>query len=124
MLIYRCQVSKSDNRDNLRFASAKIVNHTPFSASGGVASYYAASKNRYTKGSVLKTVPKATFFASTRLRSFFVETKDAIYIAMCLKICEKSGHYRLFVSTGTRPGQMQKFRDCPGHSGTLGNYVC
>ena len=28
----------------------------------------------------------------------------------------------LFVSTGTRPGQMQKFRDCPGHSGTLGNY--
>ena len=73
--LHRCQVSKSDNRDNLRFASAKIVNHTPFSASGGVASYYAASKNRYTKGSVLKTVPKATFFASTRLRSFLSRQK-------------------------------------------------
>ena len=38
------------------------------------------------------------------------------------KSARNPGHYRLFVSTGTRPGQMQKFRDCPGHSGTLGNY--
>ena len=38
------------------------------------------------------------------------------------KSARNPGHYRLFVSTGTRPGQMQKFRDCPGHSGALGNY--
>ena len=93
-----------------------MVNHTPFSASGGVASYYAASKIDITKGSVLKTVPKATFLAS-------VESKDAIYVLLSSKSARKPGHYRLFVSTGTRPGQMQKFRDCPGHSGTLGNYV-
>ena len=70
----------------------------------------------------LKTVPKATFFASTRLISF-VETKDAIYVLLSSKSARNPGHYRLFVSTGTRPGQMQKFRDCPGHSGTLGNYA-
>ena len=70
----------------------------------------------------LKTVPKATFFASTRLISL-VETKDAIYVLLSSKSARNPGHYRLFVSTGTRPGQMQKFRDCPGHSGTLGNYV-
>ena len=70
----------------------------------------------------LKTVPKATFFASTRLISF-VETKDAIYVLLSSKSARNPGHYRRFVSTGTRPGQMQKFRDCPGHSGTLGNYV-
>ena len=69
------QIRQSGQLINLRFASAKIVNHTPFSASGGVASYYAASKNRYTKGSVLKTVPKATFFASTRLISFLSRQK-------------------------------------------------
>ena len=39
------------------------------------------------------------------------------------KSARNPGHYRLFVSTRTRPGQMQKFRDCPGHSGTLGNYA-
>ena len=81
-------------------------------------------KNRYTRGSVLKTVPKGTFFASTRL-IVIVETKDAIYVLLSSKSARNPGHYRLFVSTGTRPGQMQKFRDCPGHSGTLGNYgVC
>ena len=53
--------------DNLRFASAKIVNHTPFSASGA---WRASIKIDIKKGSVLKTVPKATFFASTRLISF------------------------------------------------------
>ena len=71
----------------------------------------------------LKTVPKATFFASTmQAYIFFVETKDAICVLLSLKSARNPGHYRLFVSTGTRPGQMQKFRDCPGHSGTLGNY--
>ena len=42
--------------------------------------------------------------------------------ALVLKSVRDPGHYWLFVSTGTRPGQMQKFRDCPGHSGTLGNH--
>ena len=56
---------------------------------------------------------------------FFVETKHAICVLLRLKSARNPGHYRLFVSTGTRPGQMQKFRDCPGHSGTLGNYgIC
>ena len=38
------QIRQPGQLINLRFATAKIVNHTPFSASGGVASYYAASK--------------------------------------------------------------------------------
>ena len=76
-------------------------------------------KNRYTRGSVLKTVPKGTFFASTRL-IVIVETKDAIYVLLSSKSARNPGHYRRFVR---RPGQMQKFRDCPGHSGTLGNYA-
>ena len=66
------------------------------------------------------TVPKATFFASTRLISFLSRQKMPSIGSKSARI---PGHYRLFVSTGTRPGQMQKFRDCPGHSGTLGNYV-
>ena len=55
--------------------------------------------------------------------SVFGETKDAIYALLSSKSVRNLGHYRLFVSTGTRPGQMLKFRDCPGHSRTLGNYV-
>ena len=77
-----------------------------------------------TKGSVLKTVTKATFFASTRLIRFLLIQKIHLrfYVLLSSKSARNPGHYRLFVSTGTRPGQMQKFRDCPGHSGTLGNY--
>ena len=57
-----------------------------------------------------------------RFYQVFVETKDAIYTLLNSKSARNPGHYRLFVSTGTRPGQMQIFRDCPGHSRTLGNY--
>ena len=63
------------------------------------------------------------FFRFYQAYKFFVETKDAIYVLLSSKSARNPGHYRLFVSTGTRPGQMQKFRDCPGHSGTLGNYA-
>ena len=34
------------------------------------------------------------------------------------------GHYCYFPSTGTPPGQGPHFRDCPGHSGMVGNYAC
>ena len=101
-------------------------------------SYYAASKNRYYK----------TFCTKSYFLRFF-ETKYAIYMLLSSKSARNPGHYRL--STETRPGQMQKFRDtwqlcnpgtlsafcvnqdttgtnakfrdCPGHSGTLGNYA-
>ena len=33
------------------------------------------------------------------------------------------GHKYCFVSIGTQPGHGPKFRDCPGHSRTLGNYL-
>ena len=71
--------------------------------------------------SVYKTVQKLLSSLLPGLY-FFCETKDAIYTLLSSKSARNPGHYRLFVSTGTRPGQMQKFRDCPGHSGTLGNY--
>ena len=57
--------------------------------------------NNY-KGSVLKTVPKATFSMCSSAQSLR-EIRDIIGF-----LCH--------------PGQMQKFRDCPGHSETLGNY--
>ena len=60
-------------------------------------------------------VPNATFFASTRLISFFVETKDVIYV---VKVCEKSGTLSSFCvnrdTTGTNakiPGLSRSFRD-------------
>ena len=54
---------------NLHFARAKVVKHTFFSASGGVASNYAyaASTN---ESLCTKMVPKTIFFASTRLIRF------------------------------------------------------
>ena len=33
------------------------------------------------------------------------------------------GHKYYFVPTGTQAGHRPKFRDCPGQTGTLGNYV-
>ena len=43
-----------------------------------------------------------------------------------IKLIKKknSGHKYRFVSAGIRPGHGPKSRDCPGHSGTLGNYEC
>ena len=76
-----------------------------------------------TKGSVLKNSAKRYFLRFYQAYKFFVATIDAIYVLLSSKSARNPGHYRLFVSTGTRPGQMQKFRDCPGHSGTLGNYA-
>ena len=49
-----------------------------------------------TKGSVLKTVPKATFFASTRLISVLVRQKMPS-MRLSSKSARNPGHYRLCV---------------------------
>ena len=71
------QIKQPGQLINLRFASAIILNHTPFSASGAWRAIMPRLKidKIITRGSVLKTVPKATFFASTRLISFLLRQK-------------------------------------------------
>ena len=115
--VYRIDAKFPNPRQliNLRFASAIILNHTPFSASGAWRAIMPRLKIDITKGSVLKTVPKSYFF-----RWLISLTKDAIYVLLSSK---SAGHYRLFVSTGTRPGQMQKFRDT-WQLWTIDSYLC
>ena len=71
-----------------------------------------------TKGSVLKTVPKATnstFFASTRLISFLLR-KRCHLCALELKVCEKSGTLSAFCVDRDTTGTNAKI---PGHLATM-----
>ena len=46
-----------------------------------------------------------------------------LHVQGFVKFMKIPGHKYYFVSTGTQSGYRLKFRDCPSHSGTLGNYV-
>ena len=99
------QIRQPEELINLRFASAKIVNHTPFSA-------LPRQKIETTKIST-----KATFFASTRLISFCWDKSCRLYTPK-LKVCDKTGTLSAFCvnrdTSGTNakiPGLSRSFRD-------------
>ena len=65
-------------------------------------------------------VSKAGSSTSTR---FSLELQMESCGSSKLKVCEIQGHKYYFVSTGTQQEHGHKLRDCPSHSGSLGNYV-
>ena len=103
------QIRQPGQLINLRFASAKIVNHTPFSASRGVASYYAASKNQYYK----------RFSTLNSAKSYFLRFYQAYKFHLCaleLKVCEKSGTLSAFCVNRDTTRTNAKI---PGHLATM-----
>ena len=68
-------------------------------------------------------VSRAGSNASTS-KVFLIGTRGGIIGTPSLNLTRfvKNWDIISFVSTRTQPGHRPKFRDCPGHSGTLGNY--
>ena len=46
-----------------------------------------------------------------------------IFATLSSRLVKIPGHKYYFVPTGTQAGHRPKFRDCPGQTGTLGNYA-
>ena len=46
-----------------------------------------------------------------------------IFATLSSSLVKIPGHKYYLVPTGTQAGHRPKFRDCPGQTGTLGNYV-